>query len=170
MKKILSILVSFVLLFTVAFAAEPEASVSATFDLTQNGIQQIVTEDAEGNPVVVIVEKCSPSTRSESVGYGNSTWHIWYKSPLFTSVEFWMDVYVDSNGIATITDVYDGQYTVVGYEISFCELRINRATETATRSAQAEYYFEGILFTGGASANGWLRADIKDMTLTVSYY
>ena len=82
MKKILSILVSFVLLFTVAFAAEPEASVSATFDLTQNGIQQIVTEDAEGNPVVVIVEKCSPSTRSESVGYGNSTWHIWYKSPL----------------------------------------------------------------------------------------
>lgn len=175
MKKILSLALTFVLLLGVnvinssASTTKSTDETTATFDLTK-GSQEKVVKDKDGNEVIIGLKKEEPKTTvfSDLTPGNNSTWRIYYNS-LGSYAEFRMDVSTASNGLSTITSVYDGSYQISIYNISLSELRIPRKKETSGASARAEYYFEGTLFTGGGSTNGWLRADVKDLNVTVSY-
>ena len=175
MKKVISLVLVFVLSLnfgvTNSYAASIEKSdvVTATFDLTK-GSQEIVTKDKDGNEVIIRLEKAEHEITvfSDLTPGNNSTWTISYNS-IGSYAEFKMDVYTNSNGLSTISSVYDESYFISIYNISKAELSIPRKYETSTASARAEYYFEGTLFFGGGSTNGWLRADIKDLNITVSF-
>lgn len=147
-----------------------ESEMSVQFDLTNSGKQEIHITDKEGNPVIVSLENVTPQVTysSSDLNYGNSSWKISWNS-IGSNCGFYIDVNVGSNGLATITDIYDGYYTIYLFNVTKAELQITRAKETSSRPAQAQYYFEGTPIVIGGGSNGWLRAEIKNMVLTSSY-
>lgn len=66
-------------------------------------------------------------------------------------------------------DEYNNEVIISVFTVNSTTLSIPRKYETATLSARAEYYFEASLVYGGGLTNGWLRADIKDFNITVSF-
>lgn len=175
MKKVVSLFIMFLLMLSmsvVSFAqSEDTAKASAKFDLTNPNKQVVHTLDADGNEVEMSVERINPIVSAKAnydLDYGDNTWKVYFKS-ISSEAEFYMDINIDNNGIATITDAYDEYYYIMPYNVTLAELSIVRDTETSSKPARAEYYFEGTLFTGTGKMNGWLRGDVKNMTLTTSF-
>lgn len=176
MKKMISLL--FVVIFslgintsTISAAQKPNdlrEEVITSFDLSK-GTQSFITKDIYGNKVIITATKEEPAftTFSDLEPGKTSTWTISYNS-ILSYARFKMDVYVDWQGLAHITGVYDGEYTLSIYSVNLADLRIVRPDETSTSSALAEYYFEGDT-AGFFATNGWLRADIKNLMITVSF-
>lgn len=175
LKKLLSAVLASTMVIGMsigAFAAEDIQQTSATFDLTASGKQVIHTVDADGNDVEICAERIHKPTmrlfkKNHDLDYGTSTWKIWFKS-VTSNAGFYMDININNDGIATITDAYDGYYFLMPFNVSTADLKIIRDKETSRKSARAEYYFEGTLAIGGCSCNGWLRGDVKDMKLKMT--
>lgn len=176
MKKIIPLLLVIILSLSIntstSLAAqkpkELREEVTTSFDLTK-GTQHFVTKDKLGNDVTITATKEEPvfTALSDLEPGETSTWTISYTS-ILSNASFKMDVWVDWHGLAHITSVYDGTYTLSIYSVNTADLRIVRQDETSAKSALAEYYFEGET-AGMFATNGWLRADIKNLMITVSF-
>lgn len=181
MKKVLTLLITVFSILFISFNSvsaaslekpekpeKPNIDFKVGFDLQSNEVQEEVITDENGNYVGTIGIEPVPtmSTLSSSVGYGNSTFKIyWYTAAV--NLSYYINVYRSSvsPGYSKITAAYD-EWFLLSPPLSYNwdKLSIERAQADASHYAKARYRLNyGVL--GAGAINYDLIAEVLTNTL-----